>query len=139
MHDAYTVADESQMSQVDGEWEGDDDDGEDVDEGNTSLKEGKEGTKEGGNSGGGEEELHTPKLSQRGLQLRAQMMKYGLSIFNDLHLFIYYYDINLFFYTLLLQSLCLHYFPPFFLSLLNVCILYLCLLFIVVLVNTVLY
>jgi hypothetical protein len=70
------------MSQLDGEWEGEDEDA-DEEDGNSGT-----GTQTGGGGAAGvEEELHTPKLSQRGLQLRAQMMKYGLSIYTHVFFF----------------------------------------------------
>ncbi len=62
---------EGQLSQVDGAWE------EDKEDDLSELEASAQGVSSAGNE---EEELHTPKLSQRGLQLRAQMMKYGLSI-----------------------------------------------------------
>lgn len=70
--------------QVDGEWEEEDNEEDaDIGESSTGTASQAGGSSMKGEEGGslGEEELHTPKLSQRGLQLRAQMMKYGLSIF----------------------------------------------------------
>lgn len=73
------------MSQLDGEYEGDEEGEEDLEmeSGGSASQAGGSGSMGVGTPAGGEEEeLHTPKLSQRGLQLRSQMMKYGLSIFS---------------------------------------------------------